>query len=474
MRDFSPLRNGIVFSLILLTGCANLSVDDAPAVPVQPPVQWAGSDAASGQVNGWLKTFNDDELQALVNQAVNLDSGNFNLRSLASRVKAAQAQQKVVNADRWPQLAAVLSGARSKQDINGVEVKGNEFGLQAQLSWELDLWGRLSNRSWASFLDFSASEADLEAARLSLAANVARGWYDAIAALRQQQLAEETATSFSQSLAVVEERYRSGIGDALDVSLARANAASAQSQLEARRIQADSSVLALETLLGKYPARQLTVASELPALAATPNAGVPAQLVDRRPDVQAARLRLLAEMSRNVAVQRNWLPSLNLTGFDGSSSDDFSDVFDLENLAWRIAAQLTAPLFQGGRLKAQRAQQDALEEQALWDYAGAALQAFQEVEAALRAERYLAGQEQAQATATRESLLAEELAGERYASGLIDIITLLEAQRRAFDSQRALIDVRNQRLQNRINLHLALGGDFSDAPAANALNKEST
>ncbi|MDX1497915.1 MAG: efflux transporter outer membrane subunit [Salinisphaeraceae bacterium] len=464
----------VVLSLFLITGCASVSVSDAPDLPVQAPAEWAGQSQVDGDVNGWLKTFNDAELQALVNQAVDLESGNFNLRSVASRVRAAQAQQQITNANRWPQLAAVLTGARSKQEVNGVEVKGNDFGLQAQLSWELDLWGRLSNQTQAAFFDYRASEADLAALRLSLAANVARGWYDAISALRQQQLAEETATSFAQSLAVIEERYRSGIGDALDVSFARANAASAQSQLEARRIQADNAVLALETLLGQYPSRQLAVASELPALAAAPSSGVPAQLVERRPDVQAARLRLLAEMSRNEAVQRNWLPGLNLTGFNGTSTDDFGDVFDLDNLAWRIAAQLTAPLFQGGRLKAQRAQQAALEEQALWDYAGTALQAFQEVEVALRAERYLAGQEQALATATRESLLAEELAGERYASGLIDIITLLEAQRRAFDSQRALIDVRNQRLQNRINLHLALGGDFNETPPASPSNKEST
>ncbi len=448
-----------LISLLLTAGCASVAVHEQPELPLQTPAAWQGADASGEPAAGWLSQFDDAELQALVNRAL---TGNFNLLSVASRVRAAQAQQRVVNANRWPQVAAVLSGARSKQEVGGVEVKGNEFGLQAQLSWELDLWGRLSNQSRAAFFDYRAVEADLAAARLSLAANIARGWYNAVAAVRQLQLAEHTAESFAQSLAVIEERYRSGIGDALDVSLARANTASAQSRLEARRIEADNTVLALETLLGDYPNRQLAIANELPGLPPTPAAGVPAQLVERRPDLQAARLRLLAETSRNVAVQRNWLPSLTLTGIDGSSSNEFSDVFDLDNLAWRIAAQLTAPLFQGGRLEAQREQGQALQQQAVWDYAAAALTAFREVESALRAERYLAGQEQALATATRESRLAEELAGERYASGLVDITTLLEAQRRAFDAQRALIELRNQRVQNRINLHLALGGDYAN------------
>lgn len=458
MPNCSVARFCSFISPLLMVGCASVAVNEQAKLPLQTPAAWQAATQSDEPAVAWLSTFNDVQLNSLVNRALD---DNFSLRSATSRVRAAQAQQRVVNANRWPQLAAVLSGSRNKQDVSGVEVKRNEFGLQAQLSWELDLWGRLSNQSRGAFFDYRASEADLAAARLSLSANVARSWYDAIAALRQQQLAQNTAESFAQSLAVIEERYRSGIGDALDVSFARANAASAQSQLEARRIQAENSVLTLETLLGAYPQGALAVVDELPGLSDTPAAGVPAQLVERRPDLQAAKLRLLAESSRNVATQRNWLPSLNLTGSDGSSASEFEDVFDLDALAWRIAAQLTAPLFQGGRLKAQREQAEALKEQALWDYAAAALQAFQEVESTLRAERYLAGQEQALATATRESLLAEELAGERYASGLIDITTLLEAQRRAFDAQRALIDLRNQRLQNRINLHLALGGDYA-------------
>ena len=434
-------------------------------MPLPTPAAWQGADASGELTASWLRQFDDAQLQALVNQALDSEKGNFSLRSTIARVQSAQAQQRIVNANRWPQLAVALSGARSQQNVGGTTVKGNDFGLQAQLNWELDLWGRLSNQTRAAFFDYRASEADLAAARLSLTANIARGWYNAIAALRQQQLAEETAASFAQSLAVIEERYRSGIGDALDVSLARANTASAQSRLEARRIEADNTVLALETLLGKYPQRQLAVSSELPSLPASPAAGAPLQLLERRPDLKAAQLRLLAATSRNVATQRNLLPSLSLTGSDGVTTTEFKDLFDLDDLVWRIAAQLTAPIFQGGRLKAQREQAEAVKEQALWDYAATALQAFQEVESALRAEQYLAGQEQALATATRESNLAEELAGERYASGLTDITTLLESQRRAFDARSALISVRNQRLQNRINLHLALGGDNATASA---------
>ena len=464
-------RLSITSLFVLVSACASVPVDERPDNPVKTPVGWHADTVAAQAQTSWLASFDDAELTALVNEALNETGGNLSLRSTVARVRAAQAQQGIVDANRWPQLALALGGARSKQNIGGTEVKGNDFSLQAQLNWELDLWGRLSNQSRAAFFDYRASESDLAAARLSLTANIARGWYNAVAAVRQQQLAEHTAESFSQSLAVIEERYRSGIGDALDVSFARANAASAQSQLEARRIQADNSVLTLETLLGRYPQRQLAINDELPAIPGSPAVGVPLQMLERRPDLRAAHDRLLAASSRNVATQRNFLPSLNLTGSDGVSTSEFRDLFDLEDLVWRIAAQLTAPIFQGGRLKAQRTQAEAVKDQAVWDYAAVALQAFQEVESALRAEKYLAGQEQAVATATRESNLAEELAGERYATGLVDITTLLESQRRAFDARRTLIDVRNQRLQNRINLHLALGGD--NRPGSDPNNKDS-
>lgn len=455
----------IIFLAVLLSATASCAVspkDTALDVYVHLPENWQANTQAGAPVEPWLQDFSDEQLNALVAEAL---IGNFDLQRTASRVQSFQAQRKATNAGRWPSLSATLEASRSEQDIAGITVKSDDYSLQAVLGWELDIWQRLTNRTRAAMLDVESVEADLQAARLSLAANVARAWYDAVAAKRQVAFSEATEKSFANNLEVIETRYRNGIGDALDVTLARANLESARSQTEARRIQSDNSVLLLETLLGRYPARELAIAEKIPDVTPVPGSGVPADLVERRPDLRSARLSMLAETERLKAANKNYLPTLNLTGSYASVSDDFGNVFDFDDLVWRIASQLTAPLFQAGRLEAERELAAATQNQAVLNYASTALVAFREVESALRAEQFLKTQQQALEKAVVESERAEVLAGERYASGLVDITTLLDAQRRAVEARRSLIDLRNQRLQNRINLHVALGGDFA-APGA--------
>ncbi len=442
---------------VLLPACAIAPRDQSLDAYVPTPETWRAESDDGSLHDDWLRDFAGEPLTDLVTEALN---GNFDLRVAASRMRSFEAQRKSVNAARWPQLSAAFEAARSQQELAGVTSKGNDFSLQANISWELDLWQRLGNRTRAAVLDVEAARADYAAARLSLAANIARSWYDAITARRQVLFAEATERSFAETLEVIEGRYRNGIGDALDVRLARANLESARSRLEARRVQADNTVLLLETLLGRYPARELHVLESMPELAAVPPAGLPAQLVERRPDLLSARLSMLAETERQYAANKNYLPSLNLAGSYGSTTDDIDELLDFDDLVWRVAAQLTAPLFQAGRLEAERELAAATQEQAVLNYASTALDAFREVESALRAERYLEQQEDALKLAADESVQAEALAQERYAAGLADITTLLETQRRAVDAQSGLIDLRNQRLQNRINLHAALGGDF--------------
>lgn len=425
------------------------------------PESWQSTALDTALDADWLAAFGDVMLNQLMAEALD---GNLDLQRAASRVESFQAQRKAANADRWPNLAASFEAARQQQDIAGNTLRGNEYALQASLSWELDVWQRLTHQVRAAVLDVEAARADLAAARLSLVGNVARGWYDAVTARQQLAFARATEKSFADSLQVIENRYRNGIGDALDVTLARANLASAASRTQAREIESDNAVLQLETLLGRYPARALNIAADMPALPPMGGAGVPATLVERRPDVRAARLGMLAEGERLTAANRNYLPRLNLNGVYGPRGDDLGEVLDFDGLVWRIASQLTAPLFQAGRLEAERELAAATQNQSVLNYASVALQAFREVEAALRAEQYLLAQQDALALAVEESTRAETLAQERYAAGLVDITTLLDAQRRAVEAQAGLIDLRNQRLQNRINLHLALGGDF-DSPA---------
>ncbi len=453
--------------LLVLTGTATacaISVKDQDVFTYVPaPESWQAPDSDRPVIQDWLSSFSDEQLKSLVDEAL---SGNFDLQRTASRVQSFQAQRKASNAGRWPQLSTQFEAARSGQDVAGSTIKSNDFSLNLLLGWELDVWQRLTSKTRGAVLDVEAANADLEAARLSLSANIARAWYDAITTRRQVVFAETTQTSFANNLEVIETRYRHGIGDALDVTLARANLESARSQTEARRIQADNTVLQLETLLGRYPSNELAVADKIPDLSPVPGAGVPAQLVERRPDLRAAHLKMLAEGERLRAANRNYLPGVNLSASYGARNDDIGDLFDLDDLVWRIASQLTAPLFQAGRLEAERELAAATQAQSVLNYASLALNAFREVESALRTEKFLEAQQQALSQAADESVRAEALAQERYTAGLVDITTLLDAQRRAVDSRRGLIDLRNQRLQNRINLFVALGGNFKMAESS--------
>ncbi len=429
--------------------------------PVRIPSSW-GTNAPEGRINGWLTEFGDPGLTRLVDEAV---AHNFDLQSAAGRVREARAQARITGTDRLPkaQVTAAASHSEGVGAADSVAPGGSSdrLDLQGQVSWEADLWGRLSDESRAAYSDWRAARADYDAARLSLAANIARQWFDVIDARAQTRLARETVESFRKSLETIENQYRQGLGAALDVRLARNNLAGARANLMQRQRQERNLTRGLEILAGRYPAGEMRLPETLPDISKPVPAGLPAQLLERRPDLVAGASRLDASGYRLAGSQKNRLPDISLTAGGGNSSSALRHLLNLDSFVWTLAANLVQPVFQGGRLNAERDLAAARDDQALNDYAETVLTAFREVEDALDSEDYLVAQEQASRDAAREARAAESLAEEQYRRGLTDIVTLLESQRRKFDADRALIEVTNLRLQNRIDLHLALGGDFN-------------
>jgi outer membrane protein TolC len=244
--------------------------------------------------------------------------------------------------------------------------------------------------------------------------------------------------------------------------LGKAEVASAKSRLEGRNRALDSARRVLETVLGRYPSAELKVAAKLPAMSTAVPAGLPSQLLERRPDMVSAALLLEASRSRLKGERKNRLPALRLTGNSGTSSDALQDILNSNFLVWNIAAGLAQPIFNAGRLKARVALAEAQKDQAIAEFAGAALIAFREVETTLKNEEYLKKQEAALKEAVYESQAAEAKALEDYIGGLVEIITLLTAQRRTFQVQSELIGIQSELLENRVALYLALGGGFRD------------
>ncbi len=429
---------------------------------IRTPGSWqAASSGTEGRISsGWLADFGDRDLSETVDEAL---ANNRGLRASAARLREAREATAVARSRARPQASAAGNVSRA----DGVSRPGEtNYDLSLSASWEIDLWGRLSDQTRAAEASESAAEEDFRGARLSLAANTAKAWGNLISAEQELTLAEETLESFEKNLRIVERTYRGTGEGALDIRFSRTNVSSAARNVEQAELNRDQAARSLEILLGRYPGGGARLSRDLPVLADDVPAGIPADLLDRRPDLAAARHRLFASARRADAARKSLLPGASLTAGGGTSSPNLADLLDANRLAGNIAARFTQVLTDGGALAAEaRAALDRNDAE-LNDYAQRALEAFREVEAALAADRSLAAQEGFLASELRQATLAERQAERDYSEGINpNILSVLEAQRRANNARAGMIRLQNQRLQNRIDLHLALGGDFRTRPA---------
>lgn len=420
----------------------------------------------------WIDDFNSSELSSLVAQAVDK---NYQLLAAAARVRSAGARVRISGADRYPQLSLGQNSSRS-QRLRGARFQkttANQFLLNGDISWETDLWGRLRDSQQAARDQLDASSADYQASRLSLAANVIKTTLDLVEFRMQTELSRQTLSSLETNLNILDAKLEAGdVNDrtALEISLSRSDVARSKASIAQQQRDGDGAKRRLETLLGHYPVGKITALRRFPAIKRSVPVGLPSELLLRRPDIVAAERRVDAAIKNLSASRKALLPSFRITGSGGTSTtQDYLDILDPKALVWNIAYGLSQPVLQGGRLRGNIELSSAQRDELAAQYADTALTAFREVETALAAEAFFKQQEKHLESASKEALLAEELSLAQYERGLVDIITVLESQRRSFDSRSTLLTIKNQRLQNRVDLYLALGGDFdhrSDAQAS--------
>jgi NodT family efflux transporter outer membrane factor (OMF) lipoprotein len=458
-----------VLAALLLAGCAAAPAVRPPALEM--PAAWSGQAARGALDTLWWAGLGDSLATRLVEEALR---HNHNLQAAASRLDAALAQARVAGAPLWPQAGVDLSGSRARRNFIGLPIPGaggrvlasttTTYGASLNLNWEVDLWGRLRSGAAAARADAQAARAELRGARLSLAAQTLRVYFAAIEARRQVELAQAAADNYRLSSQQVGAQYERGLRPSLDLRLALSSLAGAQANLAGRQRLQRATLRQLEVLAGRYPAALLETSAELPPLPPPAPAGLPAELVGRRPDLAAAQERLVAADARLASARAALYPRLSLTASGGRSSGELGDLLDGDFAVWNLVGNLSQPLFQGGRLRAGVDLARAGREGAVAAYAQSLLLAYAEVESALDAEVYLQTQEQALRSAADEALAARRLAEERYARGLTDMVTLLTAQNSAFDSESRWLATRRQQLEARIDLHLALGGGFAPEP----------
>jgi len=452
----------LALALTVVTGCAVKAPPTAADIQkdalshVTPPPQWTAAASTGAAIDGWVATFQDPQLTALVADAL---AHNADSRVGATRVDQARLHARLAGAQLGPSVDLLARG--------GGKLSGDGSGLQGGVltaSWELDLWGRVRAGRAAALASAAGAQADYEYARQSIAALVVKSWVLLTEAGLQLQAAKETVRASDELIRLADKRLTVGAGDEQELATAKAGAGSyrdVQRQLELAREQA---IRSLEILLGRYPAAALTEATRLPAPPPEVPAGLPSELLERRPDVVAAERRVAAAFHRIQEAKAARLPRISLTAGASAITSELFLLKERDNPIWSAGASLVAPLYKGGALKTQVEIRTAEQRQAIAEYAAVGVRAFGEVESALSAERAAHDRERILTETLADSQRSVDLAQTSFKVGSIDLRTVEQRQLALAATRSALIRVQAEQRVQRVNLHLALGGRFELSP----------
>jgi multidrug efflux system outer membrane protein len=477
MRKVSILCAAL--SATVLAGCGILEPrlpEEKSGVPAEwplPPTTGAGLDlpapvptghatgtgAAAADI-GWRDFFVDPDLEQLIALAL---ANNRDLRVAVLGVERARAQYRIQRSERVPTVAA--TGALTRSGGEGLSVTNDATATLGVAGFELDLFGRVHNLSEAQLQRYFAQEAARRAAQLSLIAETANAYLTLGADRELQRVARETLANRQHALELTIKRHDLGAVSALDVSQAQTAVETARTDAARYAGQVARDVNALTLLVGAPIDKALLPTSfdlQVSGLGALP-AGLPSEVLLRRPDVQQAE-RLLRAANANVGAARAaFFPSISLTGRAGYSSDELSTVFDAGTRIWGFTPQLNLPIFTGGRniagLKAANADRDI----ALAQYEKAIQAGFREVADALALTHTLAEQKASQAALVAAATRADELSRVRYESGRDSYLVLLDSQRTLYGAQQSLIATQLAEQANRVLLYKLLGGGWREA-----------
>ena len=473
----------MLLGLMLVSGCSHPDrVGDGPVAPARaalPPLpeRWrAVADAAGPVADGWVAAFGDPRLAALVAEA---QEKNSDLQAAAAQVQRAAALARQARSGLRPAVQAVGLGSRSHIEIDDIEI-GGQAGLPvpssieydstsflglAQASWEIDLWGRISDGWYAALENEAAARADYFAARQSIAAGVARAYLVSIEASRQVGLAEEAVDTLEHLHRLVGLQVREGVAMDGDLALIRANLEQAREALARAQGARREAIRALELLVGRYPAAEFASGIDLPPMPTPPPAGLPSTLLERRPDLVAAERRVAAALHAEDQASKARLPRLSLTGLAGAVSDALENIFDPTATLFSIGGNVAAPIYQGGALAAGENIADAELRAAIAQYAGAALAAFEEVETALDSGVVLRRRRDAAVIRVREIEEALRIEDLRYRVGESSLLDVLQIRQQAIAARSDLATIERMEREQFVTLNLALGGSWN-APEA--------
>ncbi|MFJ2482024.1 efflux transporter outer membrane subunit [Pseudomonas sp. NPDC087598] len=457
--------------LSLLTVCLLLSACGSPVQRpqsgLQPPAAWQmpHSDSLMRNDAQWWTQFGSPELDRLIGQA---RAGSFDLAAAIARVQQARATTVIAGGSLLPEVKAGMNANRQKLlrgsgysqlDADSSNKAVDYFDANLNASYEIDFWGgQRASRDSAQF-NLRASEFDQATVELTLLGSVADSYAQTLSLSEQSRIAELNLNNALSVLKLVQTRFDSGSATALELAQQKSLVAAQQRQLPLMQQQAQTARITLAALLGR-PVQELPASQESfdqlqwPAI----GAGVPSELLNRRPDIARAEAQLAAARADVTVARAKMLPTVTLSAELGSGSDRFSDM--LRSPFYNLTAGLVAPIFNNGRLSAERDKASARQEELLQNYRGAIINGFADVEKALSSIRGLDEQRQWQSEELNQAQVAFNIAQSRYQAGAEDLLTVLETQRTLYAAQDLNVQLRLSRLQASIALYKALGGGW--------------
>jgi NodT family efflux transporter outer membrane factor (OMF) lipoprotein len=468
------LQTAALAFAVLQAACSFAPPYKVPQSAATPSVykeagEWKAAEPADTAPKGaWWTAFGDAELNSLESKAAD---ANQSLKAGFARLQEARADTRVARADLFPTVSLQASALRSRASPNsptytpGKPTEGNDFNLEADVSYEVDLWGRVRNEIAAARASQQASAADLDSLRLSIQAEVATDYFGLRSYDMQQRLLDKTVADYHQALDLTQALFDGGAAALSDLEQAKAQLHSAETQ------QADIHLLraqqehAIGVLVGENPSLFKLAANPLPLDTAPPpvDAGMPSQLLERRPDVAEAERRVAAANAQIGVARAAYFPQFSLGATGGFNSTQASNWLTAPSLFWSLGPQVSLPIFEGGKLVAQTARAKAVYAEQVANYRNTVLTAYRDVEDNLAALRQLAVESETQRQAVEASNIVLQKSQDRYLAGLVTYLEVATSETTALQAELSRINIQTRRLNAAVLLIKALGGGWNQS-----------
>ena len=457
----------LIILLFIFSGCAAKSPKVKSNIPsFATPSNYSSQLDESSSDKDWVSEITNDKI--LGELITEVQKNNIDIKKAVNNVGRAASSARITGSNKFPKFSGGLGGRRNQQAFLGFPFGRNDpqlskslynaFGLSLDMQWEIDLWGRIKAGQEANIAEFEATLENLQGMQASLAGQTAKIWFAILGSRKQLALAESSLQSFKESQKLIQNAFDSGNAKASQVYLAASDVKVAESLLVERQAQTRSAVRQLEIMMGRSPSGQINMAGSLPSMPPPPPPGLPSELLLRRTDLRAAERRLAASEKRIKEAWLALLPQISLTGNAGTATESLRYVANSSAGVWSLAGRTGAQLFRGGEVLANLKIRKINQSDALLDYEQKFLEALKDVETCLDNEVVLKNRWLALIEAKKNSVDSYERASMEYKNGIGTSVNLLLTQRQMLSVSSQVLELERMRLENRVNLHLSLGG----------------